>query len=245
MRKAYTDLAKYYDLLFQDKDYNKESDFIKSIIKNRAPSNNSILDIGCGTGTHLNLLLDNFNLLSGLDINPSVLKVAKKKSPKVKYVVGSMKDFNINRKFDVVICLFSVFNYNLTNIEAKKSLRNIKSHLNQNGLVIFALYTPQNTEKVTRLHIGKSSQVEVAKINQFRFNPRTRLETSSYLVLLKDKEKIDFITETDHKYRIFTVKEFSTILKEVGFRKIKVFDNFTDKPASSKTKYPVFVANLK
>lgn len=244
MRKAYTTLAKYYDLLYQDKDYRGESEFIKRIVKKRVPNAKSILDVGCGTGIHLNLLLNNFDLLHGVDLNSEVLRRAKKKSSKVKYTVGSMADFSISKKFDVITCLFSVFNYNLSDKEAKRTLRNIKRHLEKDGLAIFALYTPRNTKKKIRLHFGRNPQGEVVKINQFEFNPKTRLETSDFLVLIKDRRRVDFFTETDHRYKIYGVDIFKKMLKEAGFVKVRVYDNFVEKPVSSKTKYPVFVTNI-
>lgn len=244
MKAAYKTLAKYYDLIFQGKNYLAESRFIKEMVGQRMPKAKSILDVGCGTGTHLNLLINDFEVLYGVDLNPEVLKEAKKKSPKANYVVGGMADFDLGRKFDVITCLFSVFNYNLTVKEARKTLRNIKKHLNPRGLVIFALYTPHNTDKEISLHVGKNPDVEVAKINQYFFDPRTHLEICDFLVLVKDKEKIDFYTELRHKYRIYEVDEFTNLLTEAGFVDIAAFDNFTDKPASPEAKYPVVIASL-
>lgn len=245
MELIYKALAKYYDLLFQDKDYQGEAEFIKKIVRKRRPYAKSILDIGCGTGTHLNLLLDDFELLYGVDLNPEVIEEAKKKSSRVKYVIGGMTDFKIEKKFDVVICLFSVFNYNLSLDEAQKTLENIKKHLNKKGLAIFALYTPNNTEKKIRIHIGKDENTEVAKINQYIFDPKTHLETTDFLVLIKNKKGVDFFTETGHQYRIYQIKEFSDMLRRTSFTNIEVFDDFTNQSASSITTYPVFAASLK
>jgi len=244
MKKAYTTLAKYYDLLYQDKDYRGEVEFIKKIIKKRAPRAKSVLDVGCGTGNHLNLLLRNFEVLYGVDLNPEALKEARKKSPKVKYFTGGMTDFAIGRKFEVITCLFSVFNYNLSAKDAQKTLQNIKSHLEKKGLVIFALYLPRNTKKETKLHFGKNSEAEVTKINQFVFDPKTSLETSDFIVLIKDKKGTKLFPEKDHQCRIYEVDKFSEMLTKAGFVNIEVFDDFTDKPVSKETKYPVFAANL-
>lgn len=244
MKTAYTTLAKYYDLIFQGKNYRNESDFIKEIVKKRNPQAKSILDVGCGTGTHLNLLKDNFDVLHGVDLNPEIIKEAKKKSLKIKYTVGGMVDFKLKRSFDVLISLYSVFNYNLTLGDAKMTLVNFKKHLNPRGLLILALYTPTNTEKQISLHMGKKAGVEVAKINQYSMDEETKIETSNFLVLLKDKNGVNFFTEPDHKYRIYEVNEFTDLLKKAEFRRINVFDNFTEKSISKKTEYPIFVASL-
>jgi len=156
-----------------------------------------------------------------------------------------MADFSLRKKFDVLISLYSVFNYNLSVEDAKKTLVNFKKHLNPKALVILALYTPTNTEKQISLHMGKKAGVEVVKINEFSTDEETKIQTSNFLVLLKDKNGVNFFTEPDHQYRIYGVDEFADLLKKAGFGRIKVFDNFTEKSVSKKTKYPVFVANLK
>ena len=243
MQTAYTTLAKYYDLIFSSKDYKNEASFIEKIVKRRNPQSKSILDIGCGTGTHLNLLREKFNILHGVDLSPEIIKEAKRKSSKITYSIGKMANFNLKRKFDVLISLYSVFNYNLSIEEAKKTLINFRRHLKPNGLIILALYTPTNTEKQISLHMGKKAGVEVVKINEFSTDEKTNIQTSNFLVLLKDRNGVDFFTEPNHKYKIYNVDEFTYLMKKAGFKGIEVFDNFTDKPVSSKTKYPVFVAN--
>jgi SAM-dependent methyltransferase len=244
MKKAYTSLAKYYDLIFQGKDYIAESKFIKGAIKKRKVYAKSILDIGCGTGSHLNLLIDDFEILSGIDLNSEIIKEAKKKSPKIYYQVAGMLDFKLSQKFDVIVCLYSVFNYNLTVKDAKNTLKNIKNHLNTRGLVIFALYSPRNIKKETSLHTGKNSNVEVVKINMHSVDPKTHIQVSDFVVLIKDKNGVDFCTEKGHKYRIYEIDEFTKMLRKVGFTNIDVFDGFSNKRASDETEYPVFVANL-
>lgn len=243
MKTAYATLATHYDLIFQDKDYHYESNFIKRIIKERKPEARSILDVGCGTGTHLNLLKDDFHDLYGVDVNPEMIREAKKKSTMIKYSVGSMADFKLGRKFDVLISLYSVFNYNLSIRDARKSLTNFKKHLNRNGLVVLALYTPSNFEKKVSLHVGKNNGIEAVKINEFSTDKKTRIETSNYFVLLKDKNGINFFTELNHKYRIYAAAEFTSLLKKMKFARIETFDNFMKKKISQKTKYPIFVAS--
>ena len=79
MQKSYKNLAKYYDLLYQQKDYKSETDFILKIIHKYKIRKNSLLDVGCGTGTHLSLLSNEFKVLYGIDLNKEILNIARKK----------------------------------------------------------------------------------------------------------------------------------------------------------------------
>jgi len=160
MYQTYKSLAKYYDLIFQGKDYVKETSFINSVVRERNKNAKSILDVGCGTGTHLNLLVNDFKILYGVDLNREMIQQARKKSKRVKYVVGGMKDFHIKRKFDVLTCLFAVFNYNLNEQEAKKTLKNFRKHLNTNGVLVLALYIKRNLERKVSIHCGKKKDID-------------------------------------------------------------------------------------
>ena len=44
--------AKYYDLLYQDKEYDKEVNYLVGLINEYMPKANSILEFGSGTGIH-------------------------------------------------------------------------------------------------------------------------------------------------------------------------------------------------
>ena len=44
--------AQYYDLLYQDKDYRAETDYILSLIKKYQPETSQSLEFGAGSGIH-------------------------------------------------------------------------------------------------------------------------------------------------------------------------------------------------
>ncbi len=61
----YKEMAKYYDLFYYNKSYEKEVKFLENLIGNRK----FILDVGCGTGIHMNLLEEKGYYVDGLDLN--------------------------------------------------------------------------------------------------------------------------------------------------------------------------------
>ena len=51
--KQFGDLySKYYDLLYEDKNYFDEVEYIDFLIKKNCQSAKTLLDMGCGTGKH-------------------------------------------------------------------------------------------------------------------------------------------------------------------------------------------------
>jgi SAM-dependent methyltransferase len=241
VNKSYKSLAKYYDLLFQDKDYLKEANFILDLAQKYKINTGYLLDVGCGTGTHLKLLKDNFKNLYGVDISQEILELAKEKIPEATFLNESMSEFNINRKFDLIICLYSVFNYNLDTDSALKSLKNFHTHLKPKGIVIIALYNSRNAKSNISIHKGKGKDIRTLKIDRHKYSPLTKTVRSSHWVFINDRSKLSFHSEFNDIYRVFDFKEIEKMTQKSRFKNLKIFDNFTYKEASEESKWPVLV----
>jgi len=133
-------LAKYYDKIYRDKNYDKEVSFLNKLL--RKFDVKTILDVGCGTGNHI-YRLEKYNYKCvGIDISQKMIKIAKKKV-KAKLFIGDMKDFKLKNRFDAIISMFATFNYNLSLNNAEKTLRCFKIHLNKRGIVVLDLHNPR------------------------------------------------------------------------------------------------------
>ena len=71
----YKEFAKYYDIFYQSKNYEKEVQFLLNFIN----TNDKIIDIGCGTGVHASLISRKGFSIDCLDISKEMLDVAKTK----------------------------------------------------------------------------------------------------------------------------------------------------------------------
>ncbi|HLG24219.1 MAG TPA: class I SAM-dependent methyltransferase [Candidatus Nanoarchaeia archaeon] len=132
----YKELAKYYDLVYHWKNYKKEAATIRKIISKYKKSNGrDLLDVACGTANHLTYLKKYFSC-TGLDISESMLSIARKKHPKLKFYRGDMRNFNLGRKYDIIICLFSAVGHLLSYEDVKMALYTFSNHLKKNGIII-------------------------------------------------------------------------------------------------------------
>ena len=66
--------------------------------------------MACGTGKHLEQLRAWYEV-SGLDLDPQLLAIARERLGAVELHEGDMTAFSLGRRFDVVTCLFSSIGY--------------------------------------------------------------------------------------------------------------------------------------
>ena len=71
--------AHYYELLYSDKNYEKEVDYIKSFLSNYQNKESSILDLGCGTGNHAEIFASSGYSCTGIDSSKEMINIAKEK----------------------------------------------------------------------------------------------------------------------------------------------------------------------
>ncbi len=142
---AYTRLAgEIYDALFDNKDYQQEATRIESLIRQlKQTDGQRLLDVACGTGSHLVFLADKF-AVTGLDRSTAQLKRARQKLPAVEFHQANMLDFHLEQHYDVVTCLFRSIGYANQLGAMRQAVQNMASHLRPGGLLIIEpFFTPE------------------------------------------------------------------------------------------------------
>ena len=116
---VFGDYARYYDLLYKDKDYQREVDYIENLINKYSKNKvKTILDIGCGTGNHDILFAKKDYEICGIDISEEMINIAKSRMHNlnnISFFIGNSENFKLDKKFDVVVSLFHVMSYQIKN----------------------------------------------------------------------------------------------------------------------------------
>src|SRR5690606_13837529 len=100
-RKAdpvFTRSARFYDLLYAQKDYRMAAAKLRDLIGREAPKAATLLDVGCGTGQHLAHLREHYSV-EGLDLDSGLLAVARERLPGVPLHKADMAAFDLGRRF--------------------------------------------------------------------------------------------------------------------------------------------------
>ena len=104
--------------------------------KNLDLSNKNVLDLGCGTGTMLKFVVDNFNSQAfGVDLIRLNIRQAKKHVPSGDFYRGDIIDYldKLDNKFDLVILYGVIGCFNLK--QQKSIIDKILESLNPEGML--------------------------------------------------------------------------------------------------------------
>jgi SAM-dependent methyltransferase len=132
----FRELAEYYDPLNDQKDYRGESERLETIARRFGRLGRTAwLDVACGTGRHLEFLSRRHPTV-GVDGSREMLRIAQSRLPGVRLVLGDMRTFHLNRRFDVVSCLFSAIGHLSKKEDVREAFDNFARHLNPGGVAI-------------------------------------------------------------------------------------------------------------
>jgi trans-aconitate methyltransferase len=127
--------AELYDLIYSFKDYASEASQIRQLIARERPGAKTILDVACGTAEHAKLLSADF-AVDGIDLQPEFVRIAQAKNPAGTFSVADMRSFTMEKRYDVVQCLFSSIGYLLRPEDTIAALKRFRSHLAPGGVVL-------------------------------------------------------------------------------------------------------------
>ena len=149
----YEKFGRFYDAVMGDRA--ESAALIHQLIRNHKPGAKTLLELACGTGAVLRHLAKHYKV-SGIDVSPEMLSVARKKLPEARFYQASMAQFELGEKFDVIICVFDSINHLLSFADWKRVFRSAARHLTDDGLFLFDI----NTERKLQRHIQEPPWVK-------------------------------------------------------------------------------------
>ncbi|TDJ08149.1 MAG: class I SAM-dependent methyltransferase [Deltaproteobacteria bacterium] len=216
---SYDAIGKFYDDIMGDQKESAKQ--IHKLIKKFHPAAQSVLELGCGTGSYLQHLSRHYNT-AGLDQSSVMLSIAREKLPKAELYQTGMLEFKFNKRFDVIICMNDTFNHFIKVLDIKKLLLKVYEHLAENGIFIFDINTEYKLNTLSEsppiIHqFGDNyfiTNVSVIRNNIYEWDLRIfeNIENNNYRLY----EELLY----ERSYTIFQIEKFLTKI----FRNVNVFD---------------------
>jgi SAM-dependent methyltransferase len=210
----YTRSAEFYDALYSLKDYEKEAQHLLDLIQERRPDAETLLDVACGTGRHLDFLRRRFRV-EGLDINPGLLDGARRPCEGVPLDVQDMRDFELGRRFDVVTCLFSSVGY-LEDVPAlNRAVARMAAHATDDGLLIVEPWFTPNTYWGDRLTVNLMDTADYKGAWMYMSRRRDAASILDIQYLVAGPVGIEHFSEL-HELTLFTVDQMKAAFAGAG-----------------------------
>ncbi len=215
--------AQYYDLLYQDKDYPKEVDYVCLLLERYSGIPvKTILDIGCGTGTHAGLLAEKGYTVTGIDNAPEMVKNANANAGEgTRFHLGDARHFNLETTFDAVLSLFHVVNYQTSNSALHHMFVNAARHCRVGGVFIFdtwygpAVLAQRPSERTKYL---ENDTIQVTRHATPLLDPNENIVDVAYSIKITEKtNKNTEIVEERHKVRYLFKPEIEFLFHANGF----------------------------
>jgi SAM-dependent methyltransferase len=235
--------SEYYNLLYEDKNYQEEYTYISELIKKYGNDiNKNVLDIGCGTGKHLSFFKKNGYTVSGVDISENMISEARKYLKEDDDLICSRaSEFKFNKKFETIISLFHVMSYQTENNELEKVFQNVSAHLADGGLFIFdfwygpAVLTDPPVVRIKRL---EDDEVKITRITEPEMRFNENIVDVNFEVMIEDKKThtLEKLSET-HKMRYFFLPEIKLFADKNNFEVLDMYKWLTDDKLSDTSWY--------
>jgi SAM-dependent methyltransferase len=222
MPNVFDAYGRYYDLLYREKDYVAEADYIARLLRAYGPGM-ELLEFGCGTGKHARLLAERGYRVLGVERSAEMIAHAEQ-SEGFSCIEGDVCNMRLGRTFDAVLSLFHVVSYQTSNVSACAIFDRAAEHLRTGGIFIFdvwyspAVYAQRPLPRVKRL---SDEHVDIIRIAEPRVYPNENRVDVHYTIVVKDlaSAKVREVREV-HPMRHFSLPELDLLAERSGFERV-------------------------
>jgi predicted TPR repeat methyltransferase len=232
--------SKYYDLLYNDKNYKEESEYIIRKIKYFSPEATQILELGSGSGSHAHFFCANGFEVTGIERSHEMVNMAKSKNiVGFNPIIGDITSYHLPQQFDVALSLFHVISYLSENDSLIDCFKATHKQLNTNGIFMFDIwYSPAvyHQKPETRIKRLENDEIEVIRIAESKIASHQNTVEVNFEVIIK--EKATHFTENineKHLMRHFSVPEIKMLAAFTGFEVLLIEEFLTEKAPSEDT----------
>lgn len=184
-----------------------------------------ILDVACGVGVHARILQQHNLAVTGIDLSPRLLRVARDgwegSGPGPSWMPGDMRWLPRSGPFDAALLLGPSLGFFEDDDEHRRALSSIADVLRPTGRLVCNLYNPYawSGPPLTTHRTIEGEEGEMDVIRSMRFDPvRGRVEEA--ITVFRDGVKRDLPAAS---VRAWTPPELQALFRAAGFRKVSIY----------------------
>ncbi len=204
----YARSAQYYDAISNasGRNYSDEAARLHKIVEATCGSGgNALLDVGCGTGRHLDYLRAWYDC-EGLDTDRAMLAIAQARLPDLKFSPYDMIGFNLDRHFDAIVAIASI-GYVPSVRLLEQTLDGFYRHLRPGGIVIIEPWVrpEQWRDGHIEARFSDEAELKVARMSLSRRDGNVSILHYNYMIAARDGVRT---FNEPHRLMLFTDDEY-------------------------------------
>jgi len=229
----YGDFASIYDRLMYDVEYSKWADYIEAIFKKYNKKPQTVVDLGCGTGSMCIELTKRGYEMIGIDLSVDMLSCARDKSERehcdILFLNQDIAKFELYGTVDAAISIMDSVNYLTLKSDLNSFFKLVYNYLNPEGLLIFDI----NTEYKLKNILGNNTYYEIDDDVSYiwcnNYDRKKKICQFDLTFFVKENELYRRYDET-HFERAYSVDEIKKSLNKSGLKLLAICNELSFSP---------------
>ena len=222
---AYHELAKSYDRLTNDVDYEATVEFYMQILVREGVKPRTVVDLACGTGSVTEILARKGYDVTGVDMSEEMLteamaKVMDMEQPP-RFVCQKLQELKLPRAVDVAVCALDSLDYITNPDDCAEAIRRVWKALNPGGIFIFDVNTPEKLRAMDG-QVFLDEDDDVYCVWRGEFDEDTNI-CSYGMDLFQRHGEVWHRSFEEHREYAYSVEQLTGYLKKAGFTHIEVY----------------------
>ena len=222
---AYHELAKSYDRLTNDVDYQATVDFYMEILAKEGLKPRTCVDLACGTGSVTAILAGMGLDVTGVDMSEEMLTEAQQKAMTLekmpRFVCQKLQELRLPRGVDLAVCALDSLDYVTDPEDCQEAIRRTYKALNPGGIFIFDVNTPEKLRAMDG-QVFLDEDDDVYCVWRGEFDEETNI-CSYGMDLFQREGDVWYRSFEEHREYAYSREQLTAYLKAAGFTHIEVY----------------------
>lgn len=245
--KVFDAYSLYYDLIYRDKDYARESAYVLGALRRHGQRLESLLELGCGSGRHAACFAQEGVRVDGVELSESMCAKAvamqgsqpAAAASRMAFRQGDARTVRTGRTYDAVTSLFHVASYQTSNSDLVNFVATAAAHLAPGGLFLFDVwYGPAvlHERPEQRMKEVRDGEMRVIRFTRPVHRPNDNVVDVNFHVLAQAQTDGPWqeLHET-HSMRYLFLPELAYFLQVAGLELVASEEFLTGGPLSERT----------
>ena len=229
---AYRELAKSYDRLTSDVDYQATVDFYDQILAREGLTPRTAVDLACGTGSVALLLVQKGLQVTAVDMSCDMLTAAQQKAAEAnlypQFVCQPLQELQLPRGMDLAVCALDSIDYILDPKDCREAFRRIYKALNPGGCFIFDVNTPEKLRAMDG-QVFLDEDDDVYCVWRGEFDEESNICSYGMDLFQRDGD-VWLRSFEEHQEYAYSAQQLEEYLRSAGFTSIRVYGDRTFDP---------------